>query len=82
MAGITTAELYEWNTVLGPNGENCNTQFQAGYGYCVSVNIPTQPGIASNCNKLVVAHSGDYCYKFASDNGKKNRNKCVFLYTV
>lgn len=34
---ITTDELYSWNGILGPNGANCSTEFQAGYGYCVSL---------------------------------------------
>ena len=33
---ITTDELYSWNGILGPNGANCSTEFQAGYDYCVS----------------------------------------------
>ncbi|KAI0418525.1 carbohydrate-binding module family 50 protein [Xylaria grammica] len=35
--GITTAQLYAWNTVLGPNGENCGTLFWADEYYCVGV---------------------------------------------
>lgn len=35
--GITTAQLYTWNSVLGANGENCGTAFFAGYYYCVGV---------------------------------------------
>lgn len=90
--GITTQQLYAWNPVLGANGENCNTLFQAGVDYCVGVSstsatsssastsptsttattsaVPTQSGIAANCNKIVVAKSGDYCYLFAQDNSK------------
>lgn len=33
--GITPAQLYSWNPVLGPNGENCTTQFWLGYAYCI-----------------------------------------------
>ena len=33
---ITTDDLYAWNTLLGPNGADCSTKFQAGYEYCVS----------------------------------------------
>ena len=33
---ITTDQLYDWNAILGPNGANCSTGFQAGYDYCVS----------------------------------------------
>ena len=35
---ITTDELYSWNSILGANGADCSTQFQAGYDYCVSIN--------------------------------------------
>lgn len=35
--GITTAQLYQWNPVLGSNGENCSLQFQSGIDYCVGV---------------------------------------------
>lgn len=81
---ITTTQLYTWNPILGAAGENCGTQFEAGVDYCVGVSsavsstttstttssvIPTQSGIATNCNKIVVAQSGDYCFLFASDNG-------------
>jgi hypothetical protein len=33
--GITTTEPYQWNTVSGNNGANCNTEFFAGYYYCI-----------------------------------------------
>lgn len=32
---ITPAQLYAWNTVLGPNGENCATQLWVGEFYCI-----------------------------------------------
>ncbi|RMZ84792.1 hypothetical protein DV737_g978, partial [Chaetothyriales sp. CBS 132003] len=35
--GITTDQLYTWNPVLGANGANCGTEFQAGEYYCVGV---------------------------------------------
>ena len=35
--GITTTDLYAWNTVLGPNGANCNTELFVGYSYCTGV---------------------------------------------
>ena len=34
---ISTDNLYAWNTILGAGGANCQTQFQAGYYYCVGV---------------------------------------------
>ena len=34
---ITTAQLYAWNMILGPNGQNCSSLFLAGYGYCIGV---------------------------------------------
>lgn len=39
---ITTDQLYTWNAVLGPNGANCSTKFQAGYQYCVSATSNTR----------------------------------------
>ena len=35
--GITTAELYAWNTALGSGGSNCATDLLAGGYYCVGV---------------------------------------------
>jgi LysM repeat protein len=35
----------------------------------VTIPSPTQSGITPNCNKYQQAHTGDYCYKFAGDNG-------------
>ncbi|ORY61421.1 uncharacterized protein BCR38DRAFT_487174 [Pseudomassariella vexata] len=35
--GITTAQLYAWNAVLGDNGENCGTLFWAEEYYCIGV---------------------------------------------
>ena len=35
--GISTSDLYAWNTVLGSDGVNCNTAFFANYYYCVGV---------------------------------------------
>ena len=35
--GITTDQLYAWNTILGANGANCSTNFQAGVYYCIGV---------------------------------------------
>ncbi|KAG9963623.1 hypothetical protein KCU61_g3456, partial [Aureobasidium melanogenum] len=76
--GITTAQLYAWNPVLGSTGQNCDTAFFAGYDYCVGISgptttttsqIPTQTGISAQCTKVVEAVSGDYCSKFATENG-------------
>ena len=35
--GISTTDLYSWNSVLGSLGANCNTQFWGGYYYCIGV---------------------------------------------
>lgn len=35
--GITTDELYEWNTILGDDGADCSSEFWSGYYYCVGV---------------------------------------------
>jgi LysM repeat protein len=40
-AGITLSQLYAWNSVLGSNGENCNTQFWGEEYYCVGVSSTT-----------------------------------------
>ncbi|KAI0206818.1 LysM domain-containing protein [Astrocystis sublimbata] len=40
-AGIELAQFYKWNTVLGENGEDCNTQVWADYYYCVGVSTTT-----------------------------------------
>ncbi|KAL9038502.1 MAG: hypothetical protein Q9180_003096 [Flavoplaca navasiana] len=34
---ISRSQLATWNPVLGPNGQNCSTQFWAQYSYCVGV---------------------------------------------
>lgn len=36
-AGITVTQSYAWNTVLGPSGENCTTQFWGNEYYCVGL---------------------------------------------
>lgn len=77
---ITTEQLYSWNAILGPNGADCSTEFQAGYEYCVGVStgatttstttsapIPTQSGLAQNCNHIAAAKAGDGCYSFAQE---------------
>jgi hypothetical protein len=33
--GITSAQLYSWNSVLGSDGVGCSDKFWAGYNYCV-----------------------------------------------
>ena len=35
--GVSTTNLYAWNSVLGGLGQNCNTQFWSGYYYCTGV---------------------------------------------
>ena len=35
--GISEANFYSWNSVLGVGGANCNTQFFLGYYYCIGV---------------------------------------------
>ncbi len=40
-AGIDLAQLYKWNTVLGENGENCETQIWPGYYYCIGISTST-----------------------------------------
>ncbi|ORY11047.1 hypothetical protein BCR34DRAFT_614845 [Clohesyomyces aquaticus] len=75
--GITTDQLYAWNSVLGSGGANCQTQFWGDEYYCVGVKPPstpvtapgpTQSGISSSCNKFAQAQSGDGCSVFAQRN--------------
>lgn len=84
-AGVDLANFYKWNTVLGPNGENCNTQIWPQYYYCVGVAttsstaptptssapLParTQAGFPSNCKKWVEAKDGDSCWAISNANG-------------
>lgn len=81
---ITTDQLYAWNTILGPNGANCSNEFLAGNDYCIGVStsiattstptsssssaIPTQSGISPDCDDIVVAKKGEYCFEFAQEN--------------
>ena len=37
MSGITADNLYNWNTVLGPTGDRCETHFLTSYYYCVGI---------------------------------------------
>ncbi|KUI67451.1 hypothetical protein VM1G_02901 [Cytospora mali] len=70
--GITTAQFYAWNPVLGANGENCASSFWADEYYCVGVTAPpgpTQSGIPDTCDKYAEASSGQTCGSFASANG-------------
>lgn len=41
--GITAEQLYTWNPILGANGANCATLFQAGVDYCVGVSTNSAP---------------------------------------
>ncbi|KAK1655798.1 hypothetical protein BDP81DRAFT_456637 [Colletotrichum phormii] len=36
-AGIELSLFYQWNTVVGANGENCGTQIWPQYFYCIGV---------------------------------------------
>lgn len=40
--GITPAQLYAWNGVLGPNGADCGTQLFLGYYYCIAGPTPAK----------------------------------------
>ena len=79
---ITTDQLYAWNTILGPKGADCATEFLAGNDYCIGVStsiaaptptssssaLPTQSGISRGCDDIVVAKKGEYCFEFAQAN--------------
>ncbi|KAK8030084.1 hypothetical protein PG993_011375 [Apiospora rasikravindrae] len=79
-AGIESAQLYKWNTVLGANGEDCGTQIWPDYYYCVGVSGSGPdhnhggPSIAeADAGGLPVelqeAKTGASCWALANDNG-------------
>lgn len=54
-AQITLPQLYAWNSILGPNGENCASKFVGDTYYCVGVTPPpgsVQSGITPYCTKV------------------------------
>jgi chitinase len=67
--GVSQAQLYAWNSVLGPNGENCGSKFVGDTYYCVGVTPPpgaTQAGITPYCTKYEKANAGGSCPVFAN----------------
>ena len=79
---ISPSQLYTWNSDLGSGGANCGSAFWANYYYCVgapvssptstsrvSAPLPTQSGVATNCNRYAKAVEGDTCYGFAKEHG-------------
>ncbi|WPH04724.1 Hypothetical protein R9X50_00761900 [Acrodontium crateriforme] len=67
--GISKPQLFAMNTVLGPNGENCQSKFWANTYYCSAVAgpdpyQPRQDGVISTCTKYAQAVSGDSCQSF------------------
>ena len=67
--GVSLAQLYAWNSVLGPNGENCGSKFVGDTWYCVAVTPPpgsTQAGITPYCTKYEKANAGGSCPVFAN----------------
>jgi len=67
--GVSLAQLYAWNSILGPNGENCGSKFVGDTYYCVGVTPPpgaTQAGITPYCTKYEKANPGGSCPVFAN----------------
>lgn len=67
--GVSLAQLYAWNSILGPKGENCGSKFLGDTYYCVGVTPPpgaTQDGITPYCTKYEKANSGGSCPVFAN----------------
>ena len=67
--GVSLAQLYAWNSVLGPNGENCGSKFVGDTYYCVGVTPPpgsTQAGITPYCTKYEKANAGGSCPVFSN----------------
>lgn len=57
--GITPDQLYAWNSVLGPAGANCDTQFWANEWYCVGASsTPTTPTIRTTPSNAAVTAPG------------------------
>lgn len=69
--GITTAQLYAWNPVLGADGANCATLFQVGVYYCVGVSssttspTPTTTAATSPTPSPVQSGINPRCTKYA-----------------
>ncbi|KAF2766280.1 hypothetical protein EJ03DRAFT_345213 [Teratosphaeria nubilosa] len=66
--GIGTAQLYTWNTQLGAQGQNCSTEFWAGYYYCVDAPTTTSVTSSPTSTAFFEAASGDTCSGFAQEN--------------
>ncbi|KAL1583366.1 hypothetical protein WHR41_08075 [Cladosporium halotolerans] len=67
-AGISQQQLFAWNSILGPNGENCGSKFLGDTYYCVGVTPPPGPvqsGITPYCTKYTMANPGGSCPVFA-----------------
>ncbi|KAF4548991.1 Hypothetical protein D9617_24g017050 [Elsinoe fawcettii] len=70
--GISLAQLYAWNPVLGYHGEKCSTNFLANTYYCTSVSGPlpapgpTQAGIVDTCTGYTMANPGGTCPVFSN----------------
>ena len=72
--GITPAQLYAWNSVLGTNGENCGSSFWADEWYCVGVSGGTTTTSAATSTAVTApgpTQSGiaNNCNKFAEATG-------------
>jgi chitinase len=75
--GVSLAQLYAWNSILGPNGEYCGSKFVGDTYYCVGVNPPpgaTQDGITPYCTKYEKANAGGSCPVFANRVGISTSN--------
>ncbi|KAH9221800.1 hypothetical protein DL95DRAFT_381567 [Leptodontidium sp. 2 PMI_412] len=53
--GITAAQLYAWNSVLGANGENCGSSLWANEYYCVGVSSSGSATITSSSTSTSAA---------------------------
>lgn len=72
---ISLAQLYSWNGVFGPHGENCTTMFKPGTYYCTGVTGPlrapgpAQRGVIDTCIQYLRSNAGGTCAAFASRAG-------------
>ena len=55
---VTPAQLYAWNSVLGPNGTNCDSQFQVAECYCIGLSNRGTTTTTSASSKTSTAAPG------------------------
>ncbi|KAK6438099.1 hypothetical protein LTR95_005702 [Oleoguttula sp. CCFEE 5521] len=68
--GISLAQLYAWNPVLGYQGQYCSTKFLGSEYYCTGVSGPlpapgaVQAGVIDTCTKYAKSNADGSCQYF------------------